>query len=158
MIRRDTDYAMRLLVHVAASPGEAATAGAMAKAQGVPVGFAQKILRKLAVAGILRAKPGRGGGFALAKAPGELPLSHVIESLQGPLLLNQCMKSPQACSRRPTCPVTGHLRRVQDTLDEFFETTTLADVLVAPKTSARRAATASRRDGGAGRRGGRGGP
>lgn len=132
MIRRDTDYAFRSLVHIAMSPSKAATAGELAKAQDVPVGFAQKILRKLARAGILEAKQGRGGGFVLTKAPGKVSLMQVVTLLQGPLLLNRCMGDPKACRRQPTCPVSLHLRKVQDGLNDFFESTTLADVLVAP--------------------------
>jgi Rrf2 family protein len=135
MIRRETDYAFRLLVHLAARPGAVATAGELAAARDVPLGFARKILRRLARAGILDARPGRRGGFVLIEDPCRISVLRVVTILQGPLVLNRCMKSPKLCRRQPTCPIAPLLQKVQGGLNEVLESSKLADIL-APRRSA----------------------
>jgi Rrf2 family protein len=129
MIRKDTDYALRVLVDLGSGGVKPATAREVSARQEVPLSFAQKILRRLARAGILSVKAGRQGGFALAKAPGAITLMEVITVIQGRPLLSVCMKGPGHCHRQKSCPITGHLRGFQDKLEEYFEGATLADLL-----------------------------
>lgn len=127
MLRKDTDYAFRLLGHLGAHRERPTTARDLSARQAVPVGFAQKILCKLVDGGIVVSRPGKNGGFSLAKEPAEVSLTDVINTIQGALVLNDCMAG--GCDRRMVCPLSVQLRKAQDQLDLFFKNTTLQDIL-----------------------------
>lgn len=129
MIRNDTDYAFRMLVALATSTPRALVALELATRLGIPHGFAQKVLRRLAAVGILTAKPGRHGGFALQQAAGDISMKQVIEAIQGPLLLNRCLGAPTSCARQSRCRVNAKLGDLQRQVDSFLSDTTLADMV-----------------------------
>lgn len=138
MIRRDTDYAFRLLQHIAASGGSSAAVAAREEA--VPHPFAQKILKRLVSEGILKARGGRGGGFTMAKPASEVTLWDVIEAIQGPLLVNLCTGGGCVCKRMGSCRITSTWQSLQSNLSDFLHRHSLADVL--PAASAGGAGTA----------------
>ncbi len=129
LIRQDTDYALRMLTQLSDSREEEFSASGLSAFQSVPHGFAQKILRKLSTAGLLTARPGRGGGFRLARTPKEISLMDVVAAIQGPPFLNRCMSDPAACVRQPTCPVSASLRVLQNKFDDYLRTTRLSDIV-----------------------------
>ena len=127
MLRKDTDYAFRLLGHLGAHAGRPTTAQELSAQQDVPLGFAQKILRKLVTEGIVDSRPGRNGGFRLIKEPREVSLRDVVKAIQGNLALNDCMAG--GCQRQAACPLSAQLEKMQRQMDDFFSNTTLQDVL-----------------------------
>jgi len=139
IIRSDTDYALRMLVHLAESGPEGVATKDLSAALNVPHGFAQKILRQLAAVGMLEAKPGRSGGFRFVKRPDDITFADVIAAIQGPPLLNKCTGGKKICPRQPGCRVGASLRGFQRKLDGFLASTTLADIVgVSSVTSKRR--------------------
>lgn len=145
MIRNDTDYALRMLLYLAEQFPRAMAASELAAHSGVPRDFAQKILRKLAAAEILRARAGRRGGFNLIRPPGAVSLMDAITAIQGRLLLNRCMGSPIACARRSSCRIASSLKGLQNKLDAFVDTTSLSDILGYPAGSVAKTANPTRR-------------
>ncbi|OGV70585.1 MAG: hypothetical protein A3K19_06595 [Lentisphaerae bacterium RIFOXYB12_FULL_65_16] len=129
IIRRDTDHALRMLVHIASQNGQTATVPAMARALTVPASFAHKILRRLSKAGILRSRAGNQGGFRLAVSPRQVSLYDVVVAVQPLPLLNLCTGGADGCVRRPSCRISTRLRVLQDRLNTFLRDTRLSDVL-----------------------------
>jgi Rrf2 family protein len=120
IIRRNTEYAIRALVHLAANPEAVVNAWEIAEAQDVPVEFLQKILQKFVKSGIVESRRGVRGGFTLARKPDEVSLLEIVEAMQGKLAMNRCFLGRDACPRSPDCPlkhnwlglerqITGHL-------------------------------------------------
>ncbi|HOI53650.1 MAG TPA: Rrf2 family transcriptional regulator [Phycisphaerae bacterium] len=132
MIRKDTDEALRMLVHLAGRRGQTISASQLSEALNVPRSFALKILGRLVVCGLLEARAGRGGGFRFVKRPADVSMMTVIEAVQGPPLLNRCMAGSGLCSREGTCPISSKLLTIQKQLNRLLSRTTLADV-VPPK-------------------------
>ncbi len=105
-IRRDSDYAARILLHLAMQPPETCiTAREVAKQKLIPQGLARSLLTRLAGAGLLVSRRGKGGGFSLARPPAEISLLEVVEAIEGPIALNTCTVEPQECPLMPQCPV-----------------------------------------------------
>lgn len=140
MIRQDTDYALRMLMVLCEHSEKGISAGELSQRVAVPHGFAQKILRKLSVAGLLEAQPGRGGGFRLARKPAKIALMDVVSTIQGRLLLNRCMTGPAGCDRQPTCPISASLRSLQGKLDGVLGSITLLSLLERPSGGSRNVA------------------
>jgi Rrf2 family protein len=81
-----TRYAIRALYHLAFHrPGEAAQAKEIADAQKIPLRFLEQILQDLRRAGLVEARRGPRGGYALARTPAEISLADVLRAVRGPL-------------------------------------------------------------------------
>jgi Rrf2 family protein len=133
LIRQDTDYTMRALVHLAARRDEGPLAAkALASACDIPEDFAYKILQRLTKSGIVESHMGVQGGFVLARNPQEINLLEIVEAVQGPVAVRKCLLGKEeACPRHPSCPVAAKLGGLQDTISDFLSSITLADVLEA---------------------------
>ncbi len=86
-LTRGTDYAIRVLVHLAGlPPGSRASQDRLANATAVPSQFLGKILQTLARAGLIVSFRGAQGGFELARLPQDVTLLDVVEAMQGSLV------------------------------------------------------------------------
>lgn len=130
LIKSDTDYAMRILVHLALSGGdEPIPAGVLVEKQGVPVDFAYKILQKLCKAKILKSYKGVSGGFVLAKDPEQISLLDVIDAIQGRIIIRPCLLGDSNCASAKPCPVSLKLQQLQEILDSEMQGITLAKII-----------------------------
>jgi Rrf2 family transcriptional regulator, iron-sulfur cluster assembly transcription factor len=81
-----TRYAIRALYDLAFHrQGEATQAKEIALAQKIPLRFLEQILQDLRRAGLVEARRGPRGGYALARAPAEISLADVLRAVRGPL-------------------------------------------------------------------------
>jgi Rrf2 family protein len=67
-------------------PGQAAQAKEIAARQHIPLRFLERILQDLRKAGIVEARRGPRGGYALAKPPADVSLARVLDAVRGPLV------------------------------------------------------------------------
>lgn len=116
-ITRECDYAMRCVEYLASSAGKPCLAREIADKKAIPKTFLLKILQKLTRAGIVRSYRGVKGGFALEKRPRDITLLDVIEIIDGPLMMSQCVIQGQICQHRNSCsihPVWMDLRKLME--------------------------------------------
>jgi Rrf2 family protein len=93
-ITRQSDYAVRAVLHLArAGSSERAATSAMAKDQNIPPSFLAKIISQLSIAGLLHTSRGARGGVTLAREPKDITLLEVVEAIDGPIQLNECVQS-----------------------------------------------------------------
>lgn len=129
MIRRNTEYAIRALVHLAACKGEVVSAKEIAEAQDIPIEFLQKILQRLGRAGLVVSHRGAAGGFSLARKPSEINLLEVITVMQGCPAVNKCFLGREACERAPTCKLKYNWLVLEQKISEFLADVTLQDLV-----------------------------
>jgi Rrf2 family protein len=80
------DYALRAVIELASTPGEAPVKGErVAQAQEIPLKFLENILVELKHAGIVRSQRGAEGGYRLARPPEDVSLAEVIRAVEGPI-------------------------------------------------------------------------
>lgn len=131
LVTREADYAIRCVAEVA-RVGRT-SAAQVARSQGISPTFLGKIVQSLARAGILATRRGVGGGIALAGPPASFTLLQVIEAVEGPLCIIECLRSPDECARAGDCPAYPHLSTAQallrDALDVTFAELLEGDVL-----------------------------
>lgn len=90
--------------------GERLSAGLLAAETGVPVPTAQKLMGRLAGAGLLVSARGTGGGFTLAREAGGISLADIIEAVEGPIAMTSCITgSVHECALEGSCRVKPHL-------------------------------------------------
>ncbi len=129
LVRRNTDYAVRLMVHLAKEYGQGPVSTRVAaKEEGVSYPLACKLMQKLHGSKLIDSCMGPKGGFALGRSPAEITLLEVVEAIQGPISINRCLLSSDACGRQEDCPVREKLAPVQENIRGGLGEITFADL------------------------------
>lgn len=103
-ITRTTDYGVRAMTYLAdRDAGTRVTVAAVSVAAGVTPTLMSKVLQRLVSARLVVSYRGKEGGFNLARPAAEISLLDVLVAMEGPLCLNLCLLSGEACSRQPWC-------------------------------------------------------
>lgn len=105
------DYAVVMLSAAARhrASGAMLTANLLADETGVPLPTAQKLMGRLAAAGLLISARGTGGGFALARDPVAISLADIIEAVEGPIAMTACVdQGRHDCALESACQVRPH--------------------------------------------------
>jgi len=119
-------------------------AAELAKRQQLPRKFLEAILLELTRHGLIQSKLGRGGGYVLARKPGDITVGEIIRVLEGPLALIPCVSKTayrrcDECLDEETCGVRLAMKEVRDATSHILDNTTLAGL------NARSRASLSRR-------------
>jgi Rrf2 family protein len=105
-ITRQADYAVRAVLHLAElKNGGRAPTSKIATEEHIPPSFLAKIVSQLSVAGVVQTSRGARGGVSLARDPSEITLLEVVEAIDGPIILNECVHNPKACPFGDHCKV-----------------------------------------------------
>ena len=127
-----TDYAMRVLMHLAADPERQSSVGQIARDFAISRNHLTKVVHGLARAGYVASARGRGGGIRLARPASQIVVGEVVRRTEDGFELFDCA----SCLIAPACgltPVVGEaLAAFLGVLDRY----TLAD-LVARKDAMR---------------------
>lgn len=114
-LTREADYAVRVVLDlVEHAGGRPVRTSEVARRQFVPRPFLTKIVQRLARAGYVRTHRGNRGGLTLASDPRTLTLRHIVEAIEGPIALNQCLVRRGACPLVGRCPVNPIWQRIQE--------------------------------------------
>jgi Rrf2 family protein len=128
-ISMKTDYGLIALKHIASLPeGDIANARDIAARFSLPPNLLAKVLQSLSQSGIIEAQKGSGGGYRMAKAPTDVTLAQIFESIEGPVHMVMCTSNDGCCSIEDRCTVKNGLTSLEQRFYQFFDTVTLADV------------------------------
>ena len=123
---RHTDYALRLLIHLAQEHADRIAIADIAQAQGISESHLMKIANGLARAGFIETVRGRGGGVRLAHPPEAINLGAVIEAMEPRCGLVDCA----GCRLVRRCKLPRVLDRALDAFRAVLAEQTLADVML----------------------------
>jgi Rrf2 family protein len=129
-ISAKADYAVRAAAELAAaSPGGRPVKGEqLAAAQGIPPRFLENILADLRHAGLLSARRGADGGYALTRAPGEISVAEVLRAVEGPLAAVQGTRPEALHYRGAAARLPEVWVALRANLRAVLERVTLADL------------------------------
>jgi len=85
----------------------------------------------LSVAGLLQTSRGARGGVSLARSPEQISLLEVVEAIDGPILLNECVADGgSSCVFGEECPMRPVWCEAQAELVDHLKRTSFGMVLV----------------------------
>jgi Rrf2 family protein len=124
------DYAVVMLAAAARHPaGSCLSATALANETGVPLPTAQKLMGRLAAEGLLRSARGTGGGFVLARGPEGISLADIIEAVEGPIAMTNCIEgTTHECALEGSCRVKPHLNAANHAVRGALQGVSLASL------------------------------
>jgi Rrf2 family protein len=134
ILRRNTDYALRLMVSLARNHENGSVSTRMlADEQQVSYQLACKLMQRLHDARLVSSCMGPKGGFRLNRAPEQIGLLEIVEVIQGPVRLNRCLMSETACPRGGYCAIRRKITELQGRMEEYLGNVTLGDLVDGPK-------------------------
>jgi len=105
-IGRHTDYAARLVLHLASLGDDVqVTIREVAEQRELPMPFVRRLVSQLTQANILTTVRGSGGGIRLARPAAEISLLDIVEAMEGGVTLNRCVHGAQGCPLAGRCPI-----------------------------------------------------
>jgi Rrf2 family protein len=130
-IGRHTDYAARLILHLAClEPGTRVTIAEVAAQRLLPTAFVRRLVGKLTRVGILATVRGLGGGIRLGKPAAQITLLDLVNAMEGGVALNHCVDNLHACPLAVHCPVQSAWSEVTRTLEGSLAKVTFASLAV----------------------------
>jgi Rrf2 family protein len=132
LLPQTAEYALRATIyiagHAAERRGAAVRVGEIAAALGLPQNYLSKTLHQLARAGVLASTRGPTGGFRLGAPPERITLGHVV-TVFAETHPRRCLLGTGPCGQNPECPVHARWKPVAAPVSEFFDRTTIADLV-----------------------------
>lgn len=119
-ITQEADYAVRIIYYLAVA-GEKSDAKTIAENVGISTRFALKILGKLSQYDFITSFKGAGGGYILAHEPKDITLLQVVSAIDGPIAINKCLMSEEACAHSTSHMFGCPFRRVFDEVSRDIE-------------------------------------
>ncbi len=125
-----TDYGIVLLCQMATSGQDAPyNARDLASQTHLPLPMVSKILKALARGGILESHRGTKGGFRLIRPAERIRISEVIQALEGPIAITECLTPGQpSCGVETHCPLRISWNRINEAIQGALDGMTLADM------------------------------
>lgn len=128
-LSRKGDYAVRAMLHLARHEGEGrCKTRDIAQEMDIPESYLPQILAELVGAGLVVSQAGRDGGYALAAPAAQIHLLEVIEVMEGPVELAQCVITGGPCHWDNECAIHRFWSAAQEAFRDQLRSTTFADI------------------------------
>lgn len=128
-----TDFGLRMLMRMAASPDRAFSTADLARDFGLSRNHLAKIMQRLARAGLIGTRRGGGGGAMLARSPAEIRLGAVVRALEEGQHLVECFEAGRnPCSILGRCRLKARLHAAEAAFLAELDRATLADIALLP--------------------------
>ena len=97
---------------------------------GMPDQYLEQLLGNLRRAGLVTTVRGAQGGYQLSRSAEEITARHIIEAMEGPLNLSECVgEEGHTCPRGGQCTARGVWAYLTDEINGLLDSITLSDML-----------------------------
>jgi Rrf2 family protein len=135
ILNQATDYGIRIVLFLARQEGTRTEAREISRNEVIPERFLFKIMRSLVKAGIVKSYRGINGGFTLNRKPNEIALLNVVEAVEGPVVINCCLRNADECNKNAAsyCIVHQELGQLRQDITTRLGKVTFHDLLAREK-------------------------
>jgi len=127
-LSKTSGYAISALSRLSGPGGGWSLAKDLASSTGVPRPYLSSILHTLARNGLIRAKRGYRGGFALAAPAEQISVFQVVEAIDGPAWRGSCLLGLTECSDERACPTHAFWKAERNRIERYLRSMSLAQV------------------------------
>jgi len=125
-IRYGTRAMLELASHYGEGPIELKE---IARRENISLKYLEQVIVPLRTAGLVKSVRGSKGGYLLAKPPSEVCLKDLVEILDGPIHLIECLNDPRVCQKIPSCVTRDIWKEVSEAIHGIFHSITLEDMV-----------------------------
>lgn len=101
----------------------------IAKKENISLKYLEQVIIPLRTAGLVKSVRGARGGYSLGKPPAEICLKDLVEILEGPITLVDCLGDPRRCERSAACVTREIWSEVSEAIYDIFHSITLEDMV-----------------------------
>lgn len=124
-------YAIRAVIVLVKKNNHPISIKAISEAEGLSIKYLEQLFLKLRKAGLVKSVRGMYGGYFLARPAEKITLGEVIRAVQpNGVYVAPCTRIKGRCERQKHCHATEYWTRLQTLLDDFFNSTTLANLRI----------------------------
>ena len=127
-LTKSVDFSMRVLIFLARAHGPV-TMPELSSLLSISYNHLSKLIQRLRKAGLVRTVQGKSGGVILLKKPSEIHLKMVVDLMDGPTMLSQCLGDVSVCQLDVGCKLKSALSRMQSTINDAMEHIMLSDLV-----------------------------
>ncbi len=124
LLPQTVEYALRLIVVLAGRRHHQATAQELAASAGVSGPYLYRVIGRLTRAGLIRSRPGPGGGYQLAREPAEITMLDVVSAMGELQRIERCPLGLEE-DRDELCPLHRELARLTEQIEATFARITI---------------------------------
>jgi Rrf2 family protein len=123
-------YGVRFMLDLALHYGkEPVVLKELAERQNISAKYLDQLVGGLRKAGLVKTKRGIRGGFRLAKPPEKINLVEVVETVEGPINVVNCVAHPDGCPRSMECVTRDVWENVANAIKKELSQVSLADMV-----------------------------
>jgi len=100
----------------------------IAQRQNMSQAYLEQMMTHLVAGGLVRSVRGPKGGIVLTKSAKEINLKEIVELLEGPTDLVECLVNAKICPRSKLCAVRDIWYEMKIAMDHVLASTTLHDL------------------------------
>ncbi|KPK34681.1 MAG: hypothetical protein AMK70_06910 [Nitrospira bacterium SG8_35_1] len=90
----------------------------------------EQLLNKLRKSKLISSQKGPGGGYVINRKPEEISVGMILNSLEGPVAITQCLDpSTKGCKRVDGCVARLLWKSLGEKIENFLETINLKDLV-----------------------------
>ncbi len=101
----------------------------IAQRQYISPSYLEHLFIPLIAAGIVKSTRGSRGGVTPPRPPKEIKLKEIVEALEGPIVLVECLNNNGDCPRSGICATQDIWGELTQAIGDILENTTLADLV-----------------------------
>ncbi len=102
----------------------------IASRQDVSVAYLEQLMNKLRRSKLIISQKGPGGGYTINRKPEEISVGMILNSLEGPVTITQCLDpTAKGCKRVDGCVARLLWKSLGEKIEDFLETINLNDLL-----------------------------
>jgi Rrf2 family protein len=101
----------------------------IARREDISIKYLEQVIIPLRTAGLVKSVRGARGGYSLAKPPSDILLNDLVEALEGPLDLIECLRDPTVCKKVKICATRDIWKDVQEAINKVFHSITLGEMV-----------------------------
>lgn len=125
------EYGVRAMFEIAMNYGKGPiTIREISDIQDISIPYLEQLLNRLRREGLIKSVRGPGGGYILTRNPRNITLGEVLNVLEGPIALSDCLNPTvvYCCNKLNVCVTRPLLKRLGEKIDNFLKKTTLKDL------------------------------
>jgi Rrf2 family nitric oxide-sensitive transcriptional repressor len=124
-----TDFALRVLIHVAIVDGKLITISDIAESFDISKQHLMKVVNDLSQKGYLDTVRGHGGGIRLRRPPRDINIGQLVRDTEDRLNVIGCLERKGYCRIERVCVLRGALRDATEAFLDVLNGYTLADLI-----------------------------
>lgn len=122
------DYALRVLMYLRVAPGRRGSVGDIAIAHHVSRNHLEKVVQRLAGAGLVETTRGRGGGVRLVLDPAAITVGQVMRAMETDFAVVECLGPARYCRIAGVCGARSVFARALDAYFAVLDDATLEEI------------------------------